>query len=98
MDINTGFQGGEMLPFYDDFHFPRGFARSGYFSIKQAEIIGQYGRRLSALWKGEAIAETEDELSFVAFCRGEKEASNDFESAWRAYLAAIKQLNTSLVR
>jgi len=81
------------LPFYDDFHFPRGFSRSGYFSKMQADVLSTYGRRLCALWKEEEKAETPAEIEFVNFCKGQKEATSDYEKAWRSYLDAIKQIN-----
>lgn len=82
------------LPFYDDFHFPRGFSRSGYFSKKQADILNIYGRRLCALWKEEEIPETQVERDFTEFCRGKREAGSDYDKAWRSYLEAIKHINS----
>lgn len=84
-----------LLPFYDDLHFPSGFARSGYFSQQEAEILLRSGRRLSELWKG-IHPETELEVEFVKFCQGLKEADNQYEKAWANYLETINRIDKEL--
>jgi uncharacterized protein YifE (UPF0438 family) len=39
-------------PFYDDAHFSRGFSKSGNFSIAEAELLTQVGKRLIMLEEG----------------------------------------------
>lgn len=82
-----------LLPFYDDLHFPSGFARSGYFSQQEADILFHSGRRLSELWKGAIYPETELEIEFVKFCQGLKEADSEYEKSWQSYLKAITKLD-----
>lgn len=82
-----------LLPFYDDLHFPNGFASSGYFSKQESEILLQSGRRLSKLWKGAVYPITEFEIEFVEFCLGLKEADNEYEKSWQKYLDAINKLD-----
>ena len=82
-----------LLPFYDDLHFPSGFARSGYFSNQEAEILLHSGRRLSDLWKGAIFPATEFELEFMKFCQGLKQAENEYEKSWQKYLDAINKLD-----
>ena len=90
MDIKSE----NLPPYYDDLHFPNGFSRSGYFSIKQAELLSQYGRRLSAIWRGEASPEGPVEEAFKAFCDGSKEADSEYEKAWKSYLDAIERIKS----
>lgn len=39
-------------PFYDDAHFPRGFSKSGNFTIIESELLTQVGKRLFMLEQG----------------------------------------------
>ena len=36
--------------FYDDKNFPRGFNRSGVFTISEASVLENYGRSMRALF------------------------------------------------
>ncbi|UTW47703.1 DUF413 domain-containing protein [Bacterioplanoides sp. SCSIO 12839] len=89
MDIKSD----NLTPYYDDLHFPNGFARSGHFTIKQAELLSRYGRRLSAIWRGEASPEGPVEEQFKLFCEGQKSVESEYEKAWQSYLEAIQQIN-----
>lgn len=80
-------------PFYDDINYPHGFSRSGKFSIKEAEMLSQLGRRLIALESGSVRPETEEEKSFVAMCEQNKEAIHPVEKVWNKYKDSIKKQN-----
>ncbi len=75
--------------FFDDKNYPRGFARHGDYTIKEAQALEQYGQAFKALDLGEREPVTEEEKAFVAVCRGEKEPSTFFEKAWNKYCSRI---------
>ncbi|WP_206486189.1 DUF413 domain-containing protein [Thalassotalea sp. G2M2-11] len=76
--------------FYDDVHFPRGFSRSGKFSIRESELLTLVGRRLSDLEHGCADAENQVEENFVSMCQSSREAETLIERLWLKYKDAIK--------
>lgn len=73
--------------FFDDTHFPRGFARSGHFTMKESDLLEQYGRRLKALAEGTQAPVTPQEEQFVSMARGERPAESVLEHAWTKYIA-----------
>ena len=75
--------------YFDDENYPRGFARHGDYTIKEAQVLEQFGQAFKALDKGERAPVTEEEESFVAFCRGEHPAETFFEKVWGKYRARI---------
>lgn len=96
MGFSIGLSKTDFFPYYDDLHFPYGFARSGYFTKRQAEILTSYGRHLRELWTEEVLPENEVEKNFVQVCQGNAEAQNEIEKAWLAYLQAIKQVTGTM--
>lgn len=68
--------------FYDDKHFPRGFSRSGVFTIKEAQLLETYGYAFKEL--DEQLREPSDSVEerFVAVCHGELPAQSLEEKAW----------------
>ncbi|WP_417348380.1 DUF413 domain-containing protein [Ferrimonas sp.] len=73
--------------FFDDTHFPRGFARSGHFTMKESDLLEQYGRRLKALADGKQPPVTPQEEQFISMARGERPAESVLEQAWTKYIA-----------
>ncbi len=96
MENLVGLNKTELFPYYDDMHFPHGFARSGYFTKRQAEILTSYGRHLRELWTEEIQAENDVEKSFVAVCQGQKAAESEIEKVWLAYLRAVQQVTSTM--
>jgi uncharacterized protein YifE (UPF0438 family) len=96
MESITGLNQTEIFPYYDDLHFPYGFARSGYFTKKQAEILTFYGRHLRKLWAEEILPESEVEKNFVKVCQGKMAAESEIEKTWLAYLNGIKQVTSAI--
>ncbi len=92
MESLVGLSKTEHFPYYDDMHFPYGFARSGYFTKKQAEILTSYGRHLRALWAEDISPCNNIEERFVRVCQGHAEPESDLEKTWFAYLEAIRQV------
>jgi uncharacterized protein YifE (UPF0438 family) len=79
--------------FFDDIHFPHGFARSGDFTRSQAELLEQHGRHLKALHEGSVQPASDEEVHFVAVCMGEAEATTTLEKTWKSYLNALNKRN-----
>lgn len=73
-------------PFTDVLHFPRGFSRSGDFSITDSNLLSQYGETLNALSHGDLTPENEQEQHFVDVCLGEAEPATKLEMVWVKYL------------
>jgi len=96
MENLVGLNKTELFPYYDDMHFPHGFARSGYFTKRQAEILTSYGRHLRELWTEEIQPENDVEKNFVAVCQGNKPAETEIERTWQAYLGAVKQVTSTM--
>ena len=44
--------------FFDDKNYPRGFSRHGDYTIKESQVLEQYGQAFKALDLGEHAAET----------------------------------------
>ncbi|UTV29782.1 DUF413 domain-containing protein [Photobacterium atrarenae] len=72
--------------FYDDQNFPRGFNRSGVFTINEATLLENYGRTMSGLANGTMVPATDSEAQFLAEVRGETEASSNFAKCWLKYV------------
>lgn len=75
--------------FFDDKNYPRGFARHGDYTIKEAQVLEQFGQAFKSLDLGEREPVTEEEKSFVAFCRGEHPAETFLEKVWGKYCSKI---------
>lgn len=76
--------------FYDDLHFPRGFSRSGKFSIQESELLTQIGKRLFDLEQGTAEPENQVEESFVLRCKLGGEGETKIEKLWQKYKESKK--------
>lgn len=77
--------------FTDDEHFPYGFARSGDFTIWQANLLEAHGHAYRALESGERQPKGQLEVDFVAFCHGEKPAESDHEKVWKRYSQSVSE-------
>jgi len=81
-------------PFYDDAHFPKGFNKSGNFTIAESELLTQLGKRLFMLEQGFSKPENAVEEQFVQFCKtqleGELEGQNKVELLWAKYKKLTK--------
>lgn len=81
-------------PFYDDAHFPRGFSKSGNFTIAESALLTQVGKRLFMLEQGFSEPENAVEEHFVQFCKtqneGDLEGQNKVELLWQKYKKLTK--------
>lgn len=83
MDLINGF-----LPannFYDDANFPRGFKRTGDFTIAEADLLTNVGCRLFALEQEISKPENQVEESFVKMCQMNHEGKTEVEILWQKY-------------
>ncbi|ASM48896.1 hypothetical protein PESP_a0672 [Pseudoalteromonas espejiana DSM 9414] len=72
--------------FYDDQNFPRGFSRSGNFTLLEASILEQHGVVLKGLYNKTLAPQNAYQEQFVAVAFGAQEAANPIEKAWVKYL------------
>ena len=72
-------------PFYDDINFPRGFNKSGDFTIVEAEILTCVGRRLQMLEQKVCAPVNEIEKQFVQMCKEQCEGRTKVELIWQKY-------------
>lgn len=75
--------------FYDDKNFPRGFNRSGVFTINEATLLENYGRTMSGLANGTLLPASDSEQQFLAEVRGETAPSSHFAKCWLKYVFKI---------
>ncbi|MGL5759461.1 DUF413 domain-containing protein [Plesiomonas sp.] len=71
--------------FFDNKHYPRGFARHGDFTIKEAQLLEHFGCAFDELDSGKRQAATEEEQLFVAVCQNERQPVTDHEKVWIKY-------------
>ena len=71
--------------FFDDRNFPRGFTRSGRFSLAEGNLLEKHGLAMQQLEQGLREAVNEEEQRFLQVCRGEAEATTAFEKTWLKY-------------
>ena len=71
--------------FYDDLHFPRGFGKSGDFSIADADLLTDLGKRLLMLEKAQCEPKNNIEKRFVKVCKLQVEAQSKIELLWLKY-------------
>ncbi|TMO71982.1 hypothetical protein CWC16_16280 [Pseudoalteromonas sp. S3776] len=72
--------------FYDDQNFPRGFSRSGNFTLLEASILEQHGVVLKGLYNKTLAPQNTLQAQFVDVVCGNKEPTNPIEKAWVKYL------------
>lgn len=75
--------------FFDDKNYPRGFSRHGDYTIKESQLLEQYGQAFHELDLGLRQPATAEEKAFVAFCRGERAPETAFEKTWNKYRSHI---------
>jgi len=71
--------------FFDE-SFPRGFSKSGDFTIKESELLHLYGHTLLSLQSGQRQPISEDEQHFLQAITGKAEPINTLEKAWLKYM------------
>lgn len=72
--------------FYDDKAFPRGFAKSGNFTILEDELLMYYGDTLSGLETGRLEPMNQEEKHFLKALKDPKKANTKLETTWLKYI------------
>ncbi len=72
-------------PFYDDENFPRGFSKSGDFTLAEAELLTSIGKRLFMLEQSLCVAENQVEKQFVKMCATQFHGQTKAELLWKKY-------------
>ncbi|WP_115720277.1 MaoP family protein [Gallaecimonas mangrovi] len=71
--------------FFDQKHFPHGFARSGDFTKAEATLLENHGQALQALASGLVSPASAEEFQFLECCQGTRQASTGLEKVWAKY-------------
>lgn len=77
--------------FFDDRNFPKGFARSGRFTLAEGTLLEKHGIAMQELELGSRQPANEEETRFLEVCKGEVEALSQFEKAWMKYKQRLSE-------
>jgi hypothetical protein len=72
--------------FYDNKKFPRGFAKSGNFTLSEEDILLRFGNTMLLLESGELSPSNGEEESFIAVLQNQKPAETKLEKTWLKYI------------
>ncbi|MCW8335802.1 DUF413 domain-containing protein [Vibrio sp. SCSIO 43135] len=72
--------------FYDNTKFPRGFAKSGDFTLAEEEILTLYGDTMFALEMGDITPENAEEKHFLKVLSHPHKAKTKLERVWLKYI------------
>ncbi|MCJ2377191.1 DUF413 domain-containing protein [Vibrio sp. ZSDZ34] len=72
--------------FFDIVKFPRGFAKSGDFTLLEEQILITFGETMLALENGEIVADNADEKHFVKVLKHPGKAKTKLEHVWLKYI------------
>ncbi|MCL9780026.1 DUF413 domain-containing protein [Vibrio sp. S4M6] len=82
--IDTQLRVGSTI-FYDNKTFPRGFAKSGNFTILEEELLMRYGHTMAKLESGDLTPTNEEEQHFINTLSDPTLASTKLEKTWLKY-------------
>jgi len=71
--------------FYDNEKFPRGFAKSGDFTLAEEELLTLYGDTMSGLERGELDPINSEEKHFLKTLSQPNKAKSKLERVWLKY-------------
>jgi len=77
--------------FIDNIHFPRGFRKSGDFTLAESELLSLYGDTLLTLESGELEPANSEERHFVAILPHPYKARTRLEQVWFKYIKLIRE-------
>lgn len=72
--------------FYDNKKFPRGFAKSGDFTLAEEELLIQFGDTLIGLESGELVPQSSEEQHFIDMLQDPTLANSKLERTWLKYI------------
>lgn len=76
-------------PFFDTKNYPRGFARSGDYTITEAKILEEFGKHCLDLETGTVKAKTKKEKDFLKALKEPEKATSVIEKTWLKYRKLI---------
>ncbi|CCO46154.1 conserved hypothetical protein [Vibrio nigripulchritudo SOn1] len=71
--------------FFDNKKFPRGFGKSGDFTLVEADLLTTYGETLNSLQHGELEPENSEEKHFLKVLENPGKAKTKLEKVWLKY-------------
>ncbi|QYJ87088.1 DUF413 domain-containing protein [Shewanella mesophila] len=77
--------------FFDDKNFPRGFSKSGEFTLSEAELLSLYGDTMLAFESGELDPETAEEKHFIKVLKHPNKANTKLEHVWIKYTKLTRE-------
>ncbi len=77
--------------FFDDRNFPKGFTRSGRFTLAEGNLLEKHGASMQELEDGTRQPVNEEEQRFLQVCKGEAEAASVYEKTWMKYKQRIQE-------
>ena len=77
--------------FFDRDNYPYGFARSGDFSIKESQLLEEFGMLYAALADGKISPESPEEQHVLNVITGNKDAQTAVEKVWLKYQTRINR-------
>jgi uncharacterized protein YifE (UPF0438 family) len=82
---DTEFRPGKK-PFFDNKKFPRGFAKSGDFTLAEEGLLTRFGETMNLLETGELTAENEAEKQFLNELANPEATTNKMAKVWLKYV------------
>ncbi len=76
--------------FFDSVNFPHGFQRSGFFSMKEADVLLQTGVLIQQIMDGRVAPVDADQEAMLQVINGEKPAETVAEKTWMKYLHVVR--------
>ncbi|SEG03196.1 DUF413 domain-containing protein [Vibrio hangzhouensis] len=80
--------------FYDAAKFPRGFAKSGDFTLLEEDILVTYGETMLALERGDITPENAEEKHFTKVITNPSKAKSKLEHTWLKYVRLARGRRT----
>ena len=77
-------------PFNDFTHFARGIRRSGDFTIKESNLLEEFGTAMMELYKGTRKPKTEEEKVFVEQITSDEVITDKNAKIFKKYLQVIQ--------
>lgn len=85
------------INFFDDLNFPKGFRRSGLFTVLEAEFLTQNGHLMAALANEQLSPQNDQEEEFVAAINSGIPSSQLSVKVWKKYLQAIENQRSNRI-
>lgn len=80
--------------FYDSINFQHGFARSGHFTKKEADILTESGYIIKQLSLGNIQAESPEQKNMLLVIQGQKPVETIYERVWEKYMLFTQRKKT----